>query len=208
MQITYELLQFLSVIFTFDICHGSIISRRFTIFMNKSQTMILLVFIILVSSISFTVTSAQILDPKTAPKIVSSPVSVFGKTYSLQVDNKTYNIYYGFKFTYPNVENMLLVPDHNSMQINLNGITETDAMWIQFPQDLISAENNNFILYVDGHEKKFELATSDHSTIMGFTVPTNTTRIEIQGTHIIPEFPISATVAMMIGFIIVTLRIR
>ncbi len=208
MQIIYELLQFLSVIFTFDICHESIISRRLTIFMNKSQTMILLVFIILVSSISFTFASAQILDPKTVPKIVSSPVSVFGKTYSLQTDNKTYNIYYGFKFTYPNVENILLVPDHNSMQINLNGITETDAMWIQFPQDLISAENNNFILYVEGHEKKFELATSDHSTIMGFTVPTNTTRIEIQGTHIIPEFPTSATVVMMIGFIIVILRIR
>ena len=176
--------------------------------MNKSQTTVLLVFVILVSSIGFTYASAQILDPKTVPKIVSSPVSVFGKTYSLQVENKTYNIYYGFKFTYPNVENISLVSDHNSMQINLNGITETDSMWIQFPQDLVSAENNNFILYVDGHEKKYELATSDHSTIMGFTVPTNATHIEIQGTHVIPEFPTSAAVAMMIGFIIVILRIR
>lgn len=175
--------------------------------MNKSQTTVLLVFVI-VSSIGFTYASAQIPDPKTVPKIVSSPVSVFGKTYSLQVENKTYNIYYGFKFTYPNVEDISLVSDHNSMQINLNGITETDSMWIQFPQDLVSAENNNFILYVDGHEKKYELATSDHSTIMGFTVPTNTTRIEIQGTHIIPEFPTSAVVAMMIGFIIVIIRIR
>jgi hypothetical protein len=208
MQITYESLQFSSMIFTFDIYHVSIISRRLTCFMNKTQTTILLVFVILVSSIGFTYASAQMPDPKTVPKIVSSPVSVFGKTYSLQVDNKTYNIYYGFKFTYANAENISLVSDHNSMQINLNGITETDSMWIQFPQDLVSAENNNFILYVDGHEKKYELATSDHSTIMGFTVPTNTTRVEIQGTHVIPEFPTSATVAMMIGFIIVILRIR
>jgi hypothetical protein len=176
--------------------------------MNKSQTTILLVFIILISSIGFTFASAEILDPKTVPKIVSSPVSVFGKIYSLQADNKTYNIYYGFKFTYANVENISLVLDHNSMQINLNGITETDSMWIQFPQDLVSAENNNFILYADGHEEKYELATSDHSTIMGFTVPTNTTRIEIQGTRVIPEFPTSATVAMMIGFIIAIIRIR
>ena len=32
--------------------------------------------------------------------IVSSPVSIFGKTHSLQVDNKTYYIYHEFKFTY------------------------------------------------------------------------------------------------------------
>ncbi len=86
------------------------------------------------------------------------------------------------------------------MQIGLKEVTETDAMWIQFPQNLISAENNNFVLYVDGQEKKYELATSDHSTVMGFMVPTNATLVEIQGTHVVPEFPISATVAIIVSF--------
>ena len=156
--------------------------------MKKSQTVILLIVTVVISS-SFASASAEILDPRIVHAVVSSPVSVFGKTHTLQVYNSTYNIYYGFKFTYANASKILLVPDHNLMQISLNGVTETDAMWIQFPQSLISAENNNFVLYVDGQEKKYELATSNHSTIMGFTVPTNTTLVEIQGTHVVPEFP-------------------
>ena len=168
--------------------------------MKRLQTVALLTSILLVSLSGFTSASAEILNPRIVHAIVSSPVSVFGKTYSLQVENKTYNIYYGFKFTYASAANILLVPEHNSMQISLKEVTETDAMWIQFPQNLISAENNNFVLYVDGQEKKYELATSDHSTIMGFTVPTNATLVEIQGTHIVPEFPISATYAMIISF--------
>ena len=81
-------------------------------------------------------------------------------------------------------------------------------MWIQFPQSLLSAENNNFVLYVDGQESKYELATSDHSTIMGFTVPTNTSIVKIQGTHIVPEFPMSTVVVMAIGFVTIIFGIR
>jgi len=51
----------------------------------------------------------------------------------------------------------LPVPERNPTQINLKEFTETDAMRIQFPQDLISAENNNFVLYVDGKEKNMNL---------------------------------------------------
>ena len=188
------------MIFIFDICQHHIIFGMLTCFVNRLQTIAILTSIILVSLGGFTYAGAEILDPRIVHAIVSSPVSVFGKTYSLQVENKTYNIYYGFKFTYASATNILLVPEHNSMQINLKEVTETDAMWIQFPQNLISAEDNNFVLHIDGQEKKYELETSDHSTIMGFTVPTNTTLVEIQGTHVVPEFPTSATYAMIISF--------
>lgn len=147
--------------------------------------------------------------PKNSTCNSISPVSVFGKTYPIQVDNSTYNIYYGFKFTYANASKISFVPDHNSIQISLNGVTETDAMWIQFPQNLISAENNNFVLYVDGQERKYELATSEHSTIMGFTVPTNTTLVEIQGTHVVPEFPFLVPILLSsIIFVIAFYMIR
>lgn len=173
--------------------------------MKKSQTLILIISIILFLSTGFTSASAEILNPKIVHAVVSNLASIYGKTYHLQVDNKTYNIYYGFNFTYASATNILLVPEHNSMQIGIKDVTETDAMWIQFPQNLISAENNNFVLYVDGQEKKYELATSDHSTVMGFMVPTNATLVEIQGTRIVPEFPISATAVMMISFITIML---
>jgi hypothetical protein len=122
-------------------------------------------------------------------EIVSSPVTVFGKTYSMQLEDKTFNIYYGFKFTYANATNISFVTDRNSIQITLKGVTEADGMWIQFPQSLMSAENNNFVLYVDGQEKKYEFATTDHSTTMEFMLPANATLVEIQGIHVIPEFP-------------------
>ena len=136
---------------------------------------------------------------------MSNLASMYGKTYPIQVDNRTYNIYYGFNFTYASATNILLVPEHNSMQIGLKEVTEYDDMWIQFPQNLISAENNNFVLYVGGQEEKYVLATSDHSTVMEFMVPTNATLVEIQGTHIVPEFPISATSTMMISFMAIIL---
>src|SRR5574340_528824 len=154
------------MVFTCDIYRINIISRIITRFMEKFQIVILLIITVLISS-SFISASAEILDPRIVHAIVSSPVSVFGKTHSLHVYNSTYNIYYGFKFTYANASNISLVPDHNSIQIDLKGVTETDAMWIQFPQNLISAENNNFVLYVDGQEKQYELEQSDPSKVMG-----------------------------------------
>jgi hypothetical protein len=169
--------------------------------MRKSLAAVLLISIVLISSIGFTSTSAEILNPKIVHAIVSNLASIYGKTYHLQVGSKISDIYYGFNITYANVTNILLIPDHNSMQISLKEVTESDAMWIQFPQDLISAENNKFVLYVDGKEKKYELATSAHSTVMGFMVPMNATLVEIQGTRVVPEFPMYPTAALMVSFI-------
>ena len=168
--------------------------------MMKFKNTILLISIILISSVCFTSASSEILNPNLVHAAVSDLASVYGKTYPVQVDGKTYNIHYGFKFTYANVTNIMFVPVHNSIQIHLTGVTEDEAMWIQFPQSLIYAANNNFIVSVGEKEKKYELATSDHSIVMGFMVPENGTFVEIQGTSVVPEFPISATAALLICF--------
>lgn len=174
--------------------------------MKKIQTPILLLFIIVILSIGFTCASAeQILNSRIIHAIVSNPVSVFGKTYSVQVENKTYNVYYGFNATYASVTNIYLSPDHNSLRIGLKDVTEDDAMWIQFPQNLVSTANNSFVLHVDGQEKKYEFATSDHSIVLGFMVPKNVQLVEIQGSRTIPEFPISVTIAMAAGFMSIVL---
>ena len=161
---------------------------------------------ILISSMSVTSASAEILNPRMVHAIMSNLVSAYGKTYHLQVDNKTYNIYYGFNVTYANATNILFVPEQNSMQINLNEVTETDAMWIQFPQNLISAENNNFVLYVDGQEKKYEYSTSDHSIVMGFMIPTNATLVEIKGTNVVPEYPFAITILIIAIFSVILIQ--
>ena len=175
--------------------------------MKQIQTIILLFSIIMISSVGVVCASeAQILNPRIVHAIVSNPASIFGKTYPIQIDNKTYNVYYGFNVTYASVTNISIISDHNSIQIGLKDVTTDDAMWVQFPQNLVSSENNNFVLYVDGQEKRYELATSsDHSIVMGFMVPKNVQLVEIQGSRVIPEFPISATIAMMMAFTSVVL---
>lgn len=174
--------------------------------MKKFQIVILLISIILIASIGFASSSAEILNPRMVHAIMSNIISAYGKTYHLQVDNKIYNIYYGFNVTYANATNILLVPEHNSMQINLKDVTETDAMWIEFPQNLVSAEKNNFTLYVDGHEEKYEYATSDHSIIIGFMIPTNATLVEIKGTIVVPEFPFTIMVLIIAIFSVVLIQ--
>ena len=169
--------------------------------MKKSSTLLVLILIILISSVGFTSASAEILSLKILHSLAANIASIYGKTYPLQVDHNIFNIYYGFNVTYANATNILLVPENNSIQISLKDVTQTDAMWIEIPQNLISAEKNNFILHVDGQEEKYELAISGHSTILGFMVHTNATLVEIQGTHIVPEFPLSSISVMMIGFV-------
>ena len=175
--------------------------------MKRIQTIILLFSIVMISSIGVAFASeVQILNPRIIHAIVSNPVSVFGKTYPIQIDNNTYNIYYGFNVTYASATNISIASDRSSMRIGLKDVTSDDAMWIQFPQNLVSSGNNNFVLYVDGQEKKYELATSlGHSIVMGFMVPKNVQFVEIQGSKMIPEFPISATIAMIMAFTSVVL---
>lgn len=135
-------------------------------------------------------------SPQHANQMIT-PVTVFGKTYHLQANGSTYDIYYGFDVVNTVVDKITLIPEHNTMHLVLTKSNETDSMWVQFPQSLISAEKNNFVLYIDGKEEKYELADSDHSTIMGFVVSANSTSVDIQGTKIIPEFPISVIVSII-----------
>ncbi len=150
--------------------------------------------LLIVISIGITNAYAYLPNPNTVNQVVT-PVAVFGKTYHLQINNSTYDIYYGFHVVNTVVQKITLVPEHNTMHLDLTKSNETDTMWMHFPQSVISADQNNFVLYVNGQETKYELAESDHSTVMGFNVPANSTSVDIQGTQVMPEFPTSLVVA-------------
>ena len=143
----------------------------------------------------------NVLTPPFVHAIVTNPISVFGKTYNLQVDNMTYPLYYGFHYTSATVSKISVVPESNSIQISLQNVTETDTMWVYIPQSILSADGNQFLLYVDGKNTSYEIATYSHSTILGFTVNTNTHEVQIQGTRVIPEFSTSVFSVAVIGFV-------
>lgn len=158
----------------------------------KYYTLLLLVVTVSMTSVYAYSPNAQMI----------TPVKVFGKTYTLQVNGTTYDIYYGFNEVDTIIEKATLVPEKNTMHLDLSQSNMSDAMWMQFPQALISADKNNFVLYVDGQQEKYELSESDHHTVMGFVVPTNSTAVDIQGTRTVPEFP-TAMIVAAISFVIV-----
>jgi hypothetical protein len=173
---------------------------------SKTPAKIMLLIILVISTMDSTTAYADhMITNKILHTLMVTPTAVFGKTYSLDYENKTFSIYYGFNSTQGKSQNISVVQDHNSIQIILAGVTDYDAMWIQFPDELISADKNNFVLYVNGQERGYELATTDHSIIMGFMVPAYSHNIEIKGTRVIPEFgPVAGIVigAAFIGMII------
>ncbi len=164
------------------------------------MTPYLILFIII--SIGITNAYAYLPNSNTVNQVLT-PVTVFGKTYHLQVNNTTYDIYYGFHVVNTTIQKITLVPEHNAMHLDLTKSNETDTMWMHFSQSVISADKNNFVLYVGGKETRYELAESDHSTVMGFNVPANSTSVDIQGTQVIPEFPISLVVTTISFAIII-----
>src|SRR5579883_1624934 len=143
----------------------------------------------------------NVLTPPFVHAIVTNPISVFGKTYNLQVDNMTYPLYYGFHYTSATVSKISVVPESNSVQMSLQNVTETDTMWVYIPQSVISSDNNQFLLYVDGKNTSYEIATYSHSTILGFTVNVNAHEVQIQGTRVRPEFSTSVFPVAVIGFV-------
>ncbi len=159
---------------------------------------------VIILVVSMSMTSAYAYSPNVQ---ILAPVTVFGKNYHLEINGSGYDIYYGFRWTNNVIEKINFLPERNTMHIDLSRSNETDAIWIHIPQEVISADKNNFVVYVDGQEKKYELAESDHSIVLSFLIPANSTSIDIQGTRVIPEFP-TAIVVAVISFVIVIYSTR
>jgi hypothetical protein len=89
--------------------------------------------------------------------------------------------------------------------ITFDNILQTDNVWIRFPNEVISADNEKFVLLVDGIEKGYELSSHGRDIRLGFIIPTGTHAVEIIGNNIIPEFPTSTLLVFSMVFCIVTL---
>lgn len=94
------------------------------------------------------------------------------------------------------VTSMDIDKERTSLVIRLDEIKQTDIMSVRFPHDLISAEDGDFLLLVDGNQKGYESSEQEGKTNMIFVIPAQTTEIEIIGTRVIPEF--SSMLAVLI----------
>jgi predicted secreted protein with PEFG-CTERM motif len=82
----------------------------------------------------------------------------------------------------------------NSLLIGTENVNDSQ-FHITLPNDLISAENNEFAILVNGFEVEYKvIETGD--TNLTFFIPAYTEEIEIIGTYVIPEFPLGAVLTL------------
>ena len=124
-------------------------------------------------------------------------------TYLLEIDEHSYILEYEID---ADVLEMAIDGELTSFLIGIEK-TQDSVFFMNLPSELISAENNEFAVLVDGFEVDYELESSETSSDISFFVPEGSQEIEIIGTQVIPEFPIGLLfifAVIMIGVIFVT----
>ena len=144
----------------------------------------------------------------TSPIFAQTPSDELSNSsqYALEIDEHAYSISYVVN---ANVVAMDIDPESTSLLIGLDN-TYDSRFFIGLEHELINAQNNEFIILVDGQETDYEISSDSDSSTFAFFVPTGTEEVEIIGTHVIPEFPIGAIFgfAVMISTIMIFAKVK
>ncbi|MFZ1075805.1 MAG: PEFG-CTERM sorting domain-containing protein [Nitrosotalea sp.] len=87
-----------------------------------------------------------------------------------------------------------------------------DELSVGFDSGIISGNNENFTVFVDGHEKGYATSTAfGTDTVITVVTPNGTSHVEIVGTHAAPEFgPVALAILAIsiISIIVISTRTR
>ena len=117
----------------------------------------------------------------------------FSESYNLQIDEHSYDLEYQVD---ADVLAMAIDQELNSLLIGIDNANDS-LFSIKLPNEMISAEKNEFAVLVNGLEVDYDLNSLGDVTEISFFVPSLTQEIEIIGTHIIPEFPIVVLILVL-----------
>ena len=132
--------------------------------------------------------------------------------YLLQIDEKTYDIYYGYHGSLevdinkidvelPKLATMNINQDRKSIEIIMESVPSNSVLWLRLPLEVISAENAQYRLVIDGVDTKYDLTKFPDQYALGMIIPKDTKHIEIIGTHVVPEFGAFSIVILGVSFI-------
>lgn len=105
-------------------------------------------------------------------------------SYTVNVDENSYNVVYNGN---ADVVAMEIDKEAKSLLIGIKD-TKDSTFSITFPNELISANENNFAVLVNGYEVDYDIQSKESETTLSFFVPYGSQEIEIIGTRVIPEF--------------------
>lgn len=112
--------------------------------------------------------------------------------YDLKVDDKTFGVSYNFD---GQLISMDIDKEAKSLLVGTTGVSES-TFEISLPDEVISAESDEFVILLDGVETNYSITHSNGMTKFAFTVPIATEEVEIIGTSVVPEFPLGALIVM------------
>lgn len=129
--------------------------------------------------------------------------------YQIQAGGNQYTLFYRFSSLegvesgsgdYDAVLTSVKVNQENSSLIlHMDNIKQTDIMSVRFSEELLSAENGNFILLVDGKQRGYETSTLEETRTLIFVIPQDTSKVELVGNRVIPEFTSSILVLIIVS---------
>ena len=131
-------------------------------------------------------------------------VQLSSDKFTITVNDVSYDLYYGFHGSFdamgsnepqPKLSTMSLNQEKKSLGITFDSVPSDSIFWVRMPDELISAENGLFQVFVDGKETKYELIQFSKDMSLGIIMPQDGQHVEIIGTRVIPEF---GSIAMLI----------
>lgn len=112
--------------------------------------------------------------------------------YDLKIDENAFSLPYSFD---GKIISMDIDKESKSLLIGTTGVDES-TFELSFPSELLSAENDEFVILLDGMETDYTVTHADDMTKLSLVIPIATEEIEIIGSNVIPEFPFGVLAIM------------
>ena len=121
--------------------------------------------------------------------------------WTFKFDGKDYDFYYGYHgsldsmgsdYIFPVLDSMNINEERKSLEITMKDVPEPTDFWVRMPEEAIYAEDEKFVVMVDGVDTRYDLMKFPNDYVVGFFITEDTKNIEIIGTRVIPEFGVFA----------------
>jgi hypothetical protein len=166
--------------------------------MKKYLVLAILPFLLMMPQFAY---ASHVLDPAFGQYLDISQLE--SEKFVLEIDGASYDIYYGYhgsldalgsESVFPTLSSMNINEENKSLEIIMSDVPEKTDFWVRMPESVIFAENEKFIVLVDGVETGYDLMKFPNDHVIGFFITEGTIEIEIIGTRVVPEFGTSVLI--------------
>ncbi len=122
---------------------------------------------------------------------------ISAEKFVMEVDGVSYDMYFGYSGSidsmgsdkpHPMLSSMSINQERKSLEITFNEVPEDSVFWVRMPNDVISADQGRFKVFVDGEDTRYDLTIRPDNVALGIIVPKDGHHVEIIGTSVVPEF--------------------